>query len=180
MVDRINRSLILKRQSRGNHMRFYALLTLFFFTIIPVRAELLVTAPDKACILLNEIGLTTSGWKNEYDQFGCESGYKQLGSSVGLANNLAFYLEGNSSSVELTYLMLNINDRTSASSAHQELLRAAEVLSIKETGKKLSKQLKAAISKGTSASEKIGKATIDIARYDWPTGRGYDVKVSIK
>ena len=160
-------------------MRFYAVLILFF-TIIPVHAELLVTAPDKACILLNEIGLTTSGWKNEYDQFGCESDYKQLGSSEGLANNLAFYLEGNNSSVELTYLMLNVNDGTSASSAHQELLKAAEALSIKETGKKLPKQLKSAIIKGVSASENIGKATVEIARHDWPTGRGYDVKVTIK
>jgi len=161
-------------------MRFYALLILFFCTIIPARAELLVTAPDKACILLDEIGLTTSGWKNEYDQFGCESDYKQLGSSDGLANNLAFYLEGNSSSVELTYLMLNVNDGTSASSAHQELLKAAEALSIKETGKKLPKQLKSAITKGINASEKIGKASVEIARHDWPTGRGYDVKVFIK
>ena len=161
-------------------MRFYALLTLFICTIIPVRAELLVTAPDKACILLDEIGFTTSGWKNEYDQFGCESDYKQLGSSDGLANNLAFYIEGNSSSVELVYLMLNVNDGTSASSAHQELLKAAEALSVKETGKKLPKQLKAAINKGTSASEKIGKATLEVARHDWPTGRGYDLKVTIK
>ena len=76
--------------------------------------------------------------------------------------------------------MLNVNDGTSASSAHQELLKAAEVLSVKETGKKLPKQLKAAITKGTSASEKIGKATVEIARHDWPTGRGYDVKVTIK
>ena len=116
-------------------MRLFALFILFFCTIIPVSAELLVTAPSQACTLLNEVGLATNGWKNEYDQeYGCSSDYKQLGTGSPLANNLAFYVEGNSSSVMQVYLMLNVNDETTASTAHQELLKTAKALSIKETG----------------------------------------------
>lgn len=76
--------------------------------------------------------------------------------------------------------MLNVNDGASASSAHQELLKAAEALSIKETGKQLAQKLIDAINKGSNSSQKIGNATVEIARTDWPTGRGYEVKVTIK
>jgi len=162
-------------------MRKLPLLTLFFCSIVSAKADLLVTTPSKACELLEEVGLPTRGWKNEYDQeYGCSSDYKQLGSGFPLANNLAYYVEGNSSSVMQVYLMLNVNDGTSASSAHQELLKAAEVLSIKETGKQLSQKLINAINKDSNESQKIGNATVDIVRNDWPTGRGYDVKVVIK
>jgi len=159
---------------------FFALI-LFIFAINHANAELLVTSPSQACSLLDEIGLETNGWKNEYDQeFGCSSDYKQIGSGFPLANNLAFYIEGNTTSVTLAYLMLNINNKTSASSAHEELLKAAKILTNNQTGKKLSQKLIDAITKGSNASQKIGNATVDIVRKDWPTGRGYEIKVTIK
>lgn len=162
-------------------MRPLSVFVLFFCAINLANAQLLITEPSQACVLLNEAGLATNGWKNEYDQeFGCSSDYKQLGSGFPLANNLAFYVEGNNNSVVQAYLMLNINDKTSASSAHQELLKAAKILSHKQTGKQLSQKLIDAITKGSSASQKIGNATVDILREDWPTGRGYEVKVTIK
>ncbi len=162
-------------------MRSFFALILFFCTINLANAQLLITEPSQACVLLNETALTTNGWKNEYDQeFGCSSNYKQLGSGFPLANNLAFYVEGNNNSVVQAYLMLNVNDRTSASSAHQELLKAAKILSNKQTGKQLSQKLIDSITKGSNTSQKLGNATVDIVREDWPTGRGYEVKVTIK
>ncbi|CAA9889869.1 conserved exported hypothetical protein [Candidatus Methylobacter favarea] len=162
-------------------MRSFAVFILFFCTINVASAELLNTAPSQACILLNDFGLATSGWKNEYDQeFGCSSDYKQIGSGFPLANNIAFYVEGNNNSVVQVNLMLNVNDRTSASSAHQELLKAAKILGNKQTGKQLSQKLIDAITKGSNTSQKIGNATVDIVREDWPTGRGYEVKVTLK
>lgn len=162
-------------------MRSFFTLILFFFFITYANAELLITAPSQACAILDEIGLVTNGWKNEYDQeFACSSEYKQIGSGFPLANNLAFYVEGNNNSVALAYLMLNINNKTSASSAHKELLKAAKVLSNKQTGKQLSPKLIGAITKGSNTSQKVGNATVDIVRKDWPTGRGYEVKVTIK
>lgn len=162
-------------------MRSFFTLILFFFFITYANAELLITEPSQACALLDERGLVTNGWKNEYDQeFACSSGYKQIGSGFPLANNLAFYVEGNNNSVALAYLMLNINNKTSASSAHKELLKAAKILSNKQTGKQLSPKLIGAITKGSNTSQKVGNATVDIVRKDWPTGRGYEVKVTIK
>jgi hypothetical protein len=162
-------------------MRSFFALILFFCTINLANAQLLITEPSQVCVLLDEAGLTTNDWKNEYDQeFGCSSNYKQLGSGFPLANNLAFYVEGNSNSVVQAYLMLNVNDKTSASSAHQELLKAAKILTNKQTGKQLSRKLIDAIIKGNNTSQKIGNATVDITRKDWPTGRGYEVKVTIK
>ena len=115
---------------------------LVFTPINLANAELLITEPSKACVLLDEDALITNGWKNEYDQeFSCSSNYKQLGSGSPLANNLAFYVEGNNNSVAQAYLMLNVNDKTSASSAHQELLKTAKILIHKQTGMQLSQKL---------------------------------------
>lgn len=162
-------------------MRFFSKFILFFCAINLANAQLLITEPSQACVLLDEAGLATNGWKNEYDQeFGCSSNSKQLGSGFPLTNNLAFYVEGNNNSVVKTYLMLNVNDKTSVSSANQELLKSAKILSLKQTGKQLSQKLIDAITNGSSASQKIGNATVDIVREDWPTGRGYEVKVTIK
>jgi len=140
----------------------------------------LVTIPTKACELLQEVGLPTSDWKSEYDQeYGCSSNYKQLGAGSPLANNLAFYVEGNSSSVLQVYLMLNVNDKVTASTAHQELIKSAKVLSLKETGQQLPQKLIDAIKNGSNVSQKIGNATVEIVRKVWPTGKGYEIKVSI-
>ncbi|MGZ4159737.1 MAG: DUF6030 family protein [Neobacillus sp.] len=162
-------------------MHLLVIFILSFCTVISARADLLVTAPPQACNLLREAGLATSDWKNEYDQeYGCSSEYKQLSSGAGLANNLAFYVEGNSSSVFQVYLMLNVNDKTSVTSAHKELLKVAEDLSKKETGKQLPKKLIDAINKGNNASQKVGTATVDVVRNNWTTGKGYDIKFIIK
>lgn len=140
-------------------------------------ADLLVKTPDQACTQLNEIGLKTGGWNQE---FGCFSSYKQIGSGSPLANNLAIYYEGNNSIITIAYLVLNINDKPTSMAAHKELLKAAEILIKKQAGTPFSKQLSDAITNGINASEKIGNAQVEVERSDWPTGRGYEVKVSVK
>lgn len=166
-----------------NYMRLFVLFILFFCTILTASAELLVTAPSKVCNFLNEAGLASGSWKIFYDQeFFCTTSLKELGSgSMGNnPNNLMFSATGNKSTAMQVDLFLNINDQASSSSAHQELLKATEVLSIKATGKQLPQKLKNAIKKGSNASQKVGNATVEILREDWTTGEGYDVKVTIK
>ncbi len=158
-------------------MKKIYLITMFAGLINIANADLLVKTPDQACSQLNEIGLKTGSWNQE---FGCFSSYKQIGSGSPLANNLAIYYEGNSSMITIAYLMLNINDKPTAATAHKELLKAAEVLIKKQAGKPLTKKLSDAIANGVNASEKIGNAQIEVERSDWPTGRGYEVKVSVK
>ena len=105
-------------------MRSLAAISLLLCTAWPAHAELLVTVPSQVCSFLDDAGLATRGWKNQYEQeYGCSSAYKQIDSGFPLANNLAFYAEGNGSSVAQVELMLNINNRAQASSAHQELLK---------------------------------------------------------
>lgn len=143
-------------------------------------ADLKVTAPDQVCKLASEIGLKTGGWKNHYDQeFGCSSPYKDIGFASHLSNNLAFYAEGNSSSVNLVKLVLNINLPSDTSSANRELQKAVTVLIPKLTGDKASPSLLKAIRQEKSTSMKIGLSKVEIVKDSWPTGKGYEIKVIV-
>ena len=162
-------------------MRILAALLLSLGIAVPASAALLVAEPSKVCAFLNDIGLATRGWKNRYDDiFGCSSEYKELGSGYPLANNLAYYSEGSKGAASYVKLVININVRASAAAAHEELLKAARALSVKATGQQLPQSLVEAIKKGAKASQKVGPATINVVRDDWPTGKGYEVQVVIK
>ncbi len=144
-------------------------------------AALKPNTPSEVCGFLGELGLRTSGWKSQYgDVFGCSSPYKELGAGNPLANDLAFYVDGNRSTVTQVKLVLNVNNRAAAKPAHSELLKAAEVLSTKTTGQQLPQALREAIQGGRKGSAKVGISTVEVTRDDWPTGRGYEVHVTIK
>ena len=139
-----------------------------------------------ACEYLANIGLSTRGWKNYYDNVcGCSSPYKELGSSgpawaPALKNNLAYYVEGAATTVSELKLVINVNNRAEAKKAHAELLKAAEVLVKKSFNKPLPANIRDAIIKGKSVSSRIGDATVEIVRDDWTTGKGYSIKFVIK
>ena len=162
-------------------MRFLVALSLVLGVVAPVNAALKVTSPTQVCDLMSDSGLSTRGWKNQYSQiFGCSSPYKKLGSDSALANNLAFYAEGNSVNVSQVKLVLNVNDRSSSALAHMELVKAASTLIEKSTGEKLSQSLINAIKNGIKITERVGSSTVEVVQIDWPTGKGYEVKVIIK
>ena len=165
----------------SNHIGSFTVIALLFLAVFPASAALRSSVPSQVCSFLADSGLATQGWKKQYDQeFGCASPYKELGSGFPLANNLAYYAEGSSSAVRLVTLVLNVNNRASASSGHQQLLEAASDLSVKATGEQLPQALKDAIKNGSKASQKLGLAVVEVVREDWPTGKGYEVKVIIK
>lgn len=99
---------------------------------------------------------------------------------VSLPNNLAYYADGNSKVVSEIKLVLNVNNRESAKSAQEELLKTADVLSFKTTGQKLPRVLKDAIKIAKNATAKVGSVSIEIVREDWSSGKGYELKVLIK
>lgn len=137
--------------------------------------------PIIACQLLREIGLGGRGWRNDYDDvYGCSSPYKELGSGYPLANNLAFYVEGKSQSVLQLKLVLNINVRAQAESAHAELLKAADLLAKKTIGNGLPTGVRNAITAGKNSSAKLAGASLKVIRLNWPTGKGYEVKFIIE
>ncbi|WP_295400868.1 DUF6030 family protein [uncultured Thiocystis sp.] len=144
----------------------------------PANATFLSTDPSTVCSYLTNSGLATRGWKNQYDnEFGCSSPYKDIGTGAPLANNLAFYVEGGPSEAKLVKLVLNINNKALAASAYAELLKAAQALSPKLTGKKLPSEISSAITNGKKASANAGVTQIEVMRIDWPTGKGHEVKV---
>jgi hypothetical protein len=159
-------------------MRFCIPAFVFLAFSASASAALLSSDPSKTCDYLSDMGLSTRGWKNHYENvFGCSSPYKELGSGAPLANNLAYYVEGSPTTAKKAKLVININNKSSAVSAHQELLKAAEALSLKAAGARLPEEISSAIKSGTKASTKLGQTNIEVTRIDWPTGKGYEVKV---
>jgi hypothetical protein len=151
------------------------------FSVSAAEASLAVTSPSSVCVLLNNIGLATGSWKNIYDnEFGCNSPYKEIGSGFPLANNLAYYVDGNRNAVSQAKLVLNVNNKSQAKSAHSALLNASEALSTKIAGTKLPQTVKDAISGGKSMKTKIGQTAVEVKRDNWPTGKGYEIHVVFK
>ncbi|MGE0081903.1 MAG: DUF6030 family protein [Thiohalomonadaceae bacterium] len=148
---------------------------------LSVRAELRITVPSEACRLMRDAGLVTRGWKNDYgSEYWCSSPYKQIGVGYPLANNLAYYVDGTKKKANQVKLVLNVNNRSAAEAGHNELLRASSSLVASQTGQEMPESLRTAIEQGLSVSEVVGKANVDVVREDWPTGKGYEMKVIIK
>jgi len=137
--------------------------------------------PSVACDYLTNIELSTRGWKNYYDDvYGCSSPYKEFGSGYPLKNNLAYYVDGTATTVTQLELVVNVNNRDEAIKAHRELLKASKVLTKKFLNKTLPNTIDKAIKNGNNMSSKIANANIEVIRNNWPTGKGYELKVIIK
>ena len=149
----------------------------------PADAALKETTPSTVCKFLNARGLITGSWKDygpggsSAGNFGCHSPYQELGTRSSLRNNLAYYVEGQPAKAGLLYLVLNVNDRSQAVLAHKALLEAAELLAQKATGRALPDNIRQAITLGSKASAPSAGSLIRVIRIDWPTGRGYEIKV---
>lgn len=158
-----------------------SLIVLAFFLVDTANAELKSTDPSVVCAYMNDVGLVTRGWKNQYENvFACLSPYKELGAGFPLANNVAYYVEGDRTSVRQVKLVLNVNDRKTANAAHEELLKAAEALSLKAAGENLPQTLKYAIKAGKNATAKVGSLSINVAHDNWLSNKGYGITVLIR
>jgi len=147
----------------------------------PAEASLAIASPDAVCFLLDSHGLATGGWKQVHgDKFGCSSNYKEIGSGSPLVNDLAYYVDGDRNSVTQAMLVLNVNDKSQATSGHSALLASAGELSIKLAAVKLPQTIKDAITGGKPMTAKEGQTTIEVERDDWPTGKGYELHVIFK
>jgi hypothetical protein len=151
-----------------------------------VDAVLKETNPAVVCKFLNGKGLITGPWKDygpggsSAGNFGCHTPYKNVGTGFPLPNNLAYYVDGQPSKAGLLYLVLNVNNRKQAVAAHQALLDAAASLAEKASGKPLPDSIREAITAGKPASLSSAGTRIRVTRFDWPTGKGYDIKVSFE
>jgi hypothetical protein len=141
-------------------------------------------AISEVCSYLASQDLTAGEWKNYGSEgepdFGCNSPYRELGSSEGLPNNLAYYVEGDETQATKLYLVLNVNDAGQAVFAYQALLEAASTLTQKVTQKHLPPDLDTAILAGTRSEFSVGKFKIRTFEETWPTGRGYEIHFEIQ
>ena len=158
-----------------------SLLLISLFSFNTANASLVITLPASVCALLSNVGLSTGSWINLYEnEFYCNSPYKEIGTGFPLANNLAYYVEGNKNSVTQAKLVLNVNNKAQATSAHSALLSSSEVLSVKISGVKLSQSIKGAITAGKPIKAKVGQTAVEVKRDNWPTGKGYELHVIFK
>ena len=138
--------------------------------------------PQEACAYLSHIsGLQTRGYKNQYENtYGCSSPYKELGVGSPLANNIAYYVEGNSQNAAELKLVLNVNAAQESKDAHATLLNYSEELTKKALGTPLPKDVRNAISSGKAGQWTIEKSKVELMRDVWPTGRGYELHYIIR
>jgi hypothetical protein len=140
-----------------------------------------------ACAYVQSLGLKTEGyWREEsHPLFGCSSPYKEVGivadpDGLGLKNNLAYYVSGDAEQIHEMRLVLNVNQRREAKQAHQELLRAAQVLTQQALNTPLPKAVERAVVAGKPWQGAIKDATIEIIRFNGLTGEGYDLKFLVR
>ncbi len=152
--------------------------TLLFASSI-ANAELLINSPVQVCDILVTQGLSTRGWIDNYG-YGCSSNYKEIGIGSPLANNIAYYADGNANSVNQAKLVLNVNNKSQQKKAISELINSSGLLSKKLAGEELPQNLTKSIKKGKQATAVVGKTTIEVTRDEWPSGNGYEIHVIFK
>ncbi|HEX9927557.1 MAG TPA: hypothetical protein VGB02_03320 [Pyrinomonadaceae bacterium] len=138
--------------------------------------------PIEACGYLSGVSnLQTRGYKNKYeDVFGCSSPYKEINAGSALANNLAYYVDGDAQTATQLKLVLNVNQAQQSKEAHAALLSSSQDLTQKSLGSALPKDVSSAILSGKAGKWTIGKAQVDLKRENFQTGKGYELHFIIK
>lgn len=134
--------------------------------------------PSDACFYLEQVaGMRTGSYKQlEDDEYACFTPYKVLGDDgPGLANNIAYYVDGNSKRAVQLKLVLNVNDRANEKSALSEFRKSAEALTAKALGAPVPAEVARALSSGKAGTWAVHATRIEVRRDDWPTGKGYSV-----
>lgn len=141
-------------------------------------------APATACSTMSEMRMPPlSPWKDYgYGMgFGCNSSYLEIGSArTGLANNIAYYVDGDASRVSQVKLVLNVNQPAQEREAKGELLKTGQRLSEKVVGEALPEDIALALSSGSAASSSTESWRHEVKRSDWPTGKGYEIHLIIR
>lgn len=132
--------------------------------------------PGQACSFLEPF-LKTGAYKLDYeDNYYCFTPYKDVGGdSPGLANNLAYYVDGVQDVAEKLKLVLNYNQPKSAASATEQLISSSTMLAEKATDQRIPEEVARALSMGSPLVKSENGYRHEVKREDWPTGRGYEV-----
>lgn len=137
-------------------------------------------SPAEACEYLKNNGLNTRGYKTDGLSYFCSSTYKEIGSGNPLKNNIAYYVEGTKDNIKTIKLVLNINSISEAEQATRTFSEIASVLTEKATGSPLPDEAKITIMAGINGEWDINGINAILKRNDWPTGKGYDLKLLLR
>jgi len=163
-------------------MKTYKAVTLFLlFSSVTILGDFKKEAPAVVCVYLKEVGLGAGRYRNDFaNEYIANSPYKELGTGSPLRNNIAFYAEGTKQSVRLLKLVLNINHRDEAEAAHKELAKSGSLLSTKALEVELPAVVVAAIEQGKPGEWSVGGTKVTLVRVNWPTGKGYELKLTFQ
>lgn len=141
-------------------------------------------SPQVACSLLDELQMTTTGYKcrNEFkpEQYSCFSSYKETGGSSPMPNNLVYYATGDRNTVKELELVLNVNDPADAEESHRALGIAAGLLIGKALGKNLINEVLAALLTGQSGGWYASGNEMGVLRDEWGPSKGYEVRFFLR
>jgi hypothetical protein len=149
---------------------------------LPAVADVAQPSPEIVCQYLADSGLKGRKWVADYGDgtSGCATDYKDIGGGSPLANNLAYYVTGKGRQVRQVKLVVNYNQPKSASAVTSALISASQKLAVKALGTKLPDSISSLIKSGKPGSLKVGSGEVEVSRDDWPTGKGYEVHVTMR
>ncbi len=141
--------------------------------------------PETVGRYLEKEGLKTRGYVSVIKQdYAACSDYKPIGEGIGdgsLQCNLAYYIEGDKSSIFRVYLNLNVNNQFGMKQGHSELLAASELLATKATGQACPQEVRQAIKAAKNGEWKSGGVTFKVVRTEFVgTLKGYSLKFQIE
>jgi hypothetical protein len=164
------------------------LVVAFPFLTLSLFADWRSDPPLVVCGYLKDLGLQTGKYRNAYaDDYGAGSPYKEIGDPTddpSLRNNIAYYVEGRRQAVTSLTLMLNVNRAKEAGPAIEEFRRASLYLVLRAvkpvpSTNELS-EIEKSVTEGRLAEWKLSGTTAKLSRRDWPTGKGYDLSLTLK
>ncbi|PSR56642.1 hypothetical protein AHMF7605_25680 [Adhaeribacter arboris] len=138
-------------------------------------------SPYKAKEVLVTEGIKTGHYQPSFDdECAASSTYFEIDDDL-LANNIAYYIEGNSHAAVRLKLVLNVNDPAKADSAHNKMVSCANLLYRFAMNQDIPKTIVDALYMGKSKELQIGNKQILFYKDSWPDHRmkGYSLKLTI-
>lgn len=125
-------------------------------------------SPYQAKEFLSSEGLVTGFYNRLFeDEWLASSPIEEFSDGI-IPDNVAYYVEGTESVVNLLKLKVNVNDAARSRQARENLAELAEILTLSSLNLPLSEDMKGAIDEGKPYSEMHGDKTILLDLEKWP------------
>ncbi|WP_101757286.1 hypothetical protein [Oceanicoccus sp. KOV_DT_Chl] len=182
LLDRWKNSVIRcdTKSIKELHFSLFGMKKLAKYEMNPDRVNFAVGwSPYEAKDFLVSDGLKTGYYTDlGNDEWFASSNLVELEGGI-MPNNIAYYIDGNSHAAKCLKLCLNMNEPTSASSAHNELAWLARRLYKEAVGSELPEEYEKAVIAGDTKFGDIKSRNIEVSREEWPSGNGYSLRFEV-